>query len=217
MGLNSDGSFSLRVGAELFTSEGLSYQANNWYRLTASWSEPNANGLRLIELRVRNLTTGTNLNGGSPVVSINREVIDPATWYGLGLLVNRGLIDSIGVEERGFTGWMENRFPGLTGGFDGDDDGDGIANGFEYIFGLNPTQIDPSTSAPSPILTTDSLSLSIPELRRAEDVLVEVESSTDLITWDPVQGEFLSNSINFSTLIENEPKKFLRYRLTVPE
>ena len=96
MGLNSDGSFSLRVGAELFTSEGLSYQANNWYRLTASWSEPNEDGLRSIELRVRNLTTGADLNGGSPVVSINREVIDPATWYGLGLLVNRGLIDSIG-------------------------------------------------------------------------------------------------------------------------
>jgi len=111
---------------------------------------------------------------------------------------------------------MENRFPGLTGGFDGDDDGDGIANGFEYIFGINPTQIDPPTSVPSPILTTDSLSLIFPELRRAVDLLVAVDSSTDLITWDSVQGEFLSNSIIFSIPIENEPKKFLRYRIANP-
>ena len=34
MRLNSDGSFSIRVGAELFPSQGLSYQANHWYRRT---------------------------------------------------------------------------------------------------------------------------------------------------------------------------------------
>lgn len=101
----------------------------------------------------------------------------------------------------------------MTGGLDGDDDSDGIANDVEYIFGLNPTQIDPPTSVPSPILTTDSLSLIFPELRRAEDLLVAVDSSTDLNTWDSVQEEFLSNSIIFSTPIENELKKFLRYRI----
>ena len=131
--------------------------------------------------------------------------------------MNRGLIDSIGVEGPGFAGWMENRFPGLTGGSGGDDDGDGIANGFEYAFGLNPTQADPPGSAPFPVLGIDTLTLSIPEIARAEDVLVEVDSSSDLSSWNPVSGQISADSIDHVVPITNEPRMFVRSRLTIPE
>lgn len=217
MGLNSDSSFFLRTGANLHLSTGFSYQPGHWYRLTTSWTEPDQNGLRQIELRVRDLTTGTDLNSGSPLVSINIAVSSPALWNGLGLIVDRGLLDSIGVEERGYSGWMENRFPTLEGGPGADDDGDGIANSYEYALGLDPTQMDPPTSMPSPILVNDTLTLSFPNYRRAEDVLVKVFSSTDLVTWNPIEGEFLTNTIDFTTPLNGEPRKFLRFSLSVDD
>lgn len=217
MGLNSDSSFFLRTGANLHLSTGFSYQPGHWYRLTTSWTEPDQNGLRQIELRVRDLTTGTDLNSGSPLVSINIAVSSPALWNGLGLIVDRGLLDSIGVEERGYSGWMENRFPTLEGGPGADDDGDGIANSYEYALGLDPTQMDPPTSMPSPILVNDTLTLSFPNYRRAEDVLVKVFSSTDLVTWNPIEGELLTDTIDFITPLNGEPRKFLRFSLSVDD
>ena len=216
MGLNSDGVFFLRVGTSVFLSS-LSYQADNWYRLTASWTEPDPSGLRQIELRVRNLTTATDLNNGAPLVSADTAISPPALWNGIGLLVDRGLLDSIGVEERGFSGWMENRFPNLVGGPEGDDDGDGIANAFEYLLGLDPTQSDSSTGFPVPTLANDFFTLSYPEIRRTEDVLVKVDSSTDLVTWEPVPGEFLEDVINFSVDATDEPRLFFRSSLTIEE
>ena len=216
MGLNSDGVFFLRVGTNLFPSS-LGYQADDWYQLTTSWTEPDLLGMRQIELRVRNLTNATDLNNGAPLISINTAISPPALWNGIGLLVDRGLLDSIGVEERGFSGWMENRFPDLVGGPEGDDDGDGIANAFEYVLGLDPTQSDSSTDAPFPSLEDDFFTLSYPEIRRAEDVLVEVESSTDLVIWEPVPGEFLEDSINFSADVTEEPRLFFRPSLTIEE
>ena len=112
---------------------------------------------------------------------------------------------------------MENRFPDLVGGPEGDDDGDGIANAFEYVLGLDPTQSDSSTGAPFPSLEDDFFTLSYPEIRRAEDVLVEVDSSTDLVTWEAVPGEFLENSINFSVDATEEPRLFFRSSLTIEE
>lgn len=215
MGLGSDGLFLLRFGSTLHPATGFSYEADHWYRLTASWTTPDGSDTRQVSLHVRDLTTAQDLNGGAAVVSAPITSADPALWLGLGLCANRGLVDNIGVEAPGFTGWMDNRYPGLQNDPDADDDGDGIANGFEYVLGLNPTVPDAAGSAPQPVLGATDLSLTQPELPRAEDALVLVDASNNLLDWQPVVGQSVPGGIRYSVPTANEPRMFMRSHLVL--
>ncbi len=217
MGLGADGLFFIRVGGTVFPATGFNYQADHWYRLTASWTVPDAGGLRTITLHARDLSGSLDLNGGSPVVVASIAAADPGRWLGLGLEVNHGKVDNIGVEGPGFSGWMENRHPSLTGGPTGDHDGDGILNGFEYAYGLDPTLADPPTSVPRPVLDSGNLILSIPEIARAEGVLVQVDASTDLTSWSESAGQRSAASIDHVFPTAGVPQRFLRTRLAISE
>lgn len=215
MGLGSDGLFHLRFGNTLHPSIGFPYQAGHWYRLTVSWTVPDAGGVRQVSLRVRDLTSAQDINDGAAVISAPLAAANPARWLGLGICANRGLLDNLGVEAPGFDGWRQNRFPGIQNDPTADDDGDGITNGFEYLLGLDPTIPDPPGTAPSPILEANALSLTQPEIARAEDVLVQVDSSSDLLSWQAIPGLAVPGAIRFAVPIANEPRMFLRSRLVI--
>ncbi|MGB1129496.1 MAG: hypothetical protein ACPG4K_05560, partial [Haloferula sp.] len=81
----------------------------------------------------------------------------------------------------GFSDWALVNYPNLTGGFDGDHDGDGIPSGVEYAFGLSP--IDPSVLPRTLSLGGGSLELSSPLDYQRTGVSYQLESSTDLSSW----------------------------------
>ena len=217
MGLGSDGLFRLRVGANEVLSSNVSYQSNNWYELTATWGEPDpTSGQSVISLFVTNLTTSTILNGGAAVAFTTAEVA-PAAWLGTGILMDNGAMDNIGVEGPGFQGWVENRFPSLEGGATEDDDSDGLVNSFEYAYGLNPLVANNVEDSPSPTLNGDEFRLSLPEFPRAEDVLVEVYESTDLLSWDLVDGVEGDGSRDFIFSTTDIPRLFLSTSLEICE
>ncbi|MEP4078355.1 sialate O-acetylesterase [Haloferula sp.] len=216
MGLGANGLFLLRSGGTDYPSTGFPYQSGHWYRLNASWTAPDISGVRQVSLTVRNLTTGTDLNGGSPVVVASITTSTPGHWLGIGLCVNRGLVDSIGVEGPGYAGWIENRYPTLLSDPEIDDDGDGLPNGFEYALGLDPTVPDPPGSAPAPGFEGNDFALTYPEISRAEDALIEVDSSTDLTNWDAVIGQPVSGAIRYAFPVTNESRLFFKSHLNPP-
>lgn len=97
MGLSSDGLFQLRIGNTVHPSTRFPYQASHWYRLIASWTAVDASAASEISLHVRDMTTAKNLNDGSPILTTALSNLDPTHWLGLGLCVNRGLIDNLGT------------------------------------------------------------------------------------------------------------------------
>lgn len=216
IGLSSNGLFRIFDGSSEALSTGISYQSNQWYELLATWSAPNTNGESVVNLFVTNLTTSTNLNGGEAVATLTTE-ITPTTWLGTGILIDGGFIDDIGVEDAGFNGWVENRFPTLTSGPNGDDDGDGLANAFEYAYGLDPFVFNSRDDSPNLTLSGNDVTLSIPKLPRTEDALVEVLQSTDLSIWEKSIGVDTSSSRDFTFSTETTPRLFFSKSLEIRE
>jgi hypothetical protein len=87
----------------------------------------------------------------------------------------------------GFDYWMLTNHAGLAeSGFDDDPDGDGIPNGAEYAFGLNPAQGD---ALPSLVRAGNILQLRFDPSGLAydtSDIIYGAEHSADLGEWLPI-------------------------------
>lgn len=71
----------------------------------------------------------------------------------------------------------------LSGGPNGDEDGDGFSNFFEFAFGMNPTAAD----APRPVTMEYAGDSLLVGFQRARDsgLNYTVWASTDLVEWSP--------------------------------
>ncbi|HHY85037.1 MAG TPA: hypothetical protein GYA07_05820 [Verrucomicrobia bacterium] len=102
--------------------------------------------------------------------------------------------------------------------FDGDADGDGVANGVEYFLGSDPT--DPLSPGRVLTLSDDLLSVTYPFNRRASGVTATVEWTTDLAAgdWTDAGVTYTTNaSLNeiratFASSVTNQ--LFIRLKLT---
>lgn len=88
---------------------------------------------------------------------------------------------TVGTTLDGYALWREAEFPLVTGGFDDDDDGDGLANGLEYAFGLDPLRA--SVLPRSLVADAGALSLRTPLDETRGDVIYRLEWSSDLSEW----------------------------------
>jgi hypothetical protein len=117
--------------------------------------------------------------------------------------------------------WAGSSGFNLTGGLEGDDDGDGLSNFQEYAFGLNPT----SGASVSPVTPLNKATGTFTYTRRKQSLTgltYSYESSTNLAAWpsftpavpdvsnngDPV--ETITVTVPASLLAE--PKLFLRVK-----
>ena len=113
----------------------------------------------------------------------------------------------------GFEAWQAYDFPGLEFPFDGDDDADGLANGVEYAFSLNPWD---------GLRVPDDLALPAGRLEISRDLPVErtdlsygAEWTDDLGTWSSA-GVVID--ISGGRISASAPKgageRFIRWKIT---
>ena len=118
-----------------------------------------------------------------------------------------------------YAAWRDSRYPGL-GKPDQDDDGDGLSNDYERIFGMNPT--DPGSSSPYRG-EFDPATGSLGYTRRVQSSInmnYKVWYSTNLVNWFQDNAalqtvESVSNDVEFmgvsiDPLLLSQPKLFVR-------
>lgn len=122
----------------------------------------------------------------------------------------------VGNPLTGFDLWREADHPGLTGGFEDDFDSDGVANGIEYAFGMNPAD---GRSKVEPAIGPDegALLLVQPLNEVKEDVTYGAEWSDDLVHWssDGVTVEISGGNVA-ATLPAGTGSRFVRWKITRP-
>lgn len=94
-----------------------------------------------------------------------------------------------------------------------DADHDGLANLIEYAFGLNPNS-GSSLQTPPALLIGGNLVSTFTEPSAMGCITYEAEWSTDLIQWFPIPDTGAGNTHIFSVPVGNNPKMFLRHRIT---
>lgn len=122
-----------------------------------------------------------------------------------------------------YAAWRNSRYPGL-GLPDADDDGDGLSNDFERIFGMNPT--DSASSSPYRA-GFDRATGSLGYTRRIQSLVnmkYKVWYSTDLIEWFEDNAalqtsESVTNDVEFmgvsiDPVLLNQPELFVRVAAT---
>ncbi len=122
----------------------------------------------------------------------------------------------VGSPLAGFDLWMDADQPGVGGGFEDDHDGDGVPNGIEYAFHLNPADGRSSLSAvPAP--ESGSLRLAQPLPSPRADVTYSAEWSDDLASWSSadVAVAFAAGEMA-ATLPAGAGKRFVRWKITRP-
>jgi alpha-galactosidase len=122
-----------------------------------------------------------------------------------------------------YTAWRNTSYPGL-GLPDADDDGDGLSNGYEHIFGLNPTKSASSSPYPTPFNPgTGYFTYS----RRTQSMInmnYKVWYSTNLVQWF-VDNAASQTPVSTSNNVEimgvdidpallSQPKLFMQVRAT---
>ncbi len=115
----------------------------------------------------------------------------------------------------GYDAWQEYEMPGLSGGFDDDHDGDGLANGLEYAFSLDPFERTVVQDALLPDLASKTLSMArvLPSVKPG--IQYQAERSDDLKTWTPdgVSVSTVGGQALATVPMAGGPR-FLRWKIT---
>ena len=125
--------------------------------------------------------------------TINLPSLSTGLFWRASQLYNTGLIQVSFVPDT-YAEW-ESAF-GVTEGFDGDDDGDGIPNGIEFLLGTNPkapfgpegfpiVELSPINSVSD---TTARVTFQIP-VDPASDAYYRVSASPDLVNWTVIASK----------------------------
>ncbi len=212
-GVYHTANFRIQIGSQTYLSTE-TYQTDHWYRLTLSWTNPNQHGQRTVELYVRDLSAGIDLNEGNPVISILIDEDDfdgnPMHWSGMGFRATRGLVDNISIMPFGFSAWVKTLFPDLQGGANGDDDHDGLSNSLEYAFGLDPFFSNSPLELPQISFGVEYASLLVSPLATQPNIHYTLQWSRDLESWTTLAGAPSNEYITFTLNTIGETTLFFR-------
>ncbi len=114
----------------------------------------------------------------------------------------------------GYAAWVAAQYPVVTGGPTDDHERDGLANGVEYAFGLNPTIANPGSALPQPIHAGTTYSVSFSQPNGVTGVTYAAQWSPNLATWNPITDTGSGNTHTFSINTSGKPTLYFRYHIT---
>lgn len=117
----------------------------------------------------------------------------------------------VSVVPGGYSTWA---FAPVVGGSTLDYDRDGLKNGIEYAFGLDPTQSD-RVSVPGLAYADGQFSLGCTEPDAVGGVTYKAEYSTDLVQWAPLTDT--GSGTNHTFTVPSGPRAFVRWLIEVVE
>jgi len=147
-------------------------------------------------------------NGTSYFMRIRPNV--GTRWYEFGALKT-----VTAQTPSGFSGWIATQYPAVTGGVTGDHDNDGIGNGFEYAFDLNPTTFTPRAALPPAVIAAGSMTFSYTQPAGVTGVTYGADWSVDLSSWNPVTDTGSGGTHTFSVSTAGKARLFMRHKIVV--
>lgn len=166
-----------------------------------------------VEVRLDAASAGEALADGTTLRLRMRPVTGSALGaWGPALVVNPSGSTPAPLLAGGFGVWAESNHTGLGLSFDGDLDEDGLADGIEYAFSLDPTTGQASPDALAVDGERITISRPLPEVRAG--IRYGAEWADDLRTWsgDDVEIEILDGTITASAP-KGSGSRFLRWKI----
>ncbi|MBK8478204.1 MAG: hypothetical protein IPL39_18445 [Opitutaceae bacterium] len=174
------------------------------------------------------VTTTTTLSGGATGFTLDATTAGAALaagntyylrirpqvgtrWFGDGPIK----IVTATTPATGYAAWAAAQSPAITGGPQADQDNDGLNNGLEYAFGLDPLHATPNAAPPVPELTGNSLECTYTQPTGVSGITYGGQWSTDLVNWTalPDTGSGTTHTFNVSTT--GLTRCFFRHVVTV--
>ncbi len=115
----------------------------------------------------------------------------------------------------GYAAWAAAQSPALTGGPLADQDNDGLTNGVEYAFGLNPNRATATSALPAPAVSGATLGVSFAQPAGVSGITYGAQWSTDLVTWTTLPDTGSGTTHTFSVSTTGLARCFFRHSITV--
>lgn len=115
-----------------------------------------------------------------------------------------------------YTTWISTQYQTVTGGPGADYDKDGLNNGIEFAFGLNPTVANAASAAPLPTIGVNSMTLACTQPAGVTGVTYGAQYSSDLVHWnDLLTDTGTAGTHTFTVNTVDQPRMFMRWKITV--
>lgn len=160
------------------------------------------------EVRLDGNTAGGDLQAGQTYVLRLRTQLG-ARWLAFGTPLQVVPVDESTLSS--YDVWMRGEYPGI-GEIDDDYDGDGIANGVERVFGMDPTDKTDAGKALEPEVVNGKLQLShaiIP----GGTVLAEYSYTLEGDSWEEAAVTVTDGVATASVPLDGQPTCYLRWKV----
>ena len=115
----------------------------------------------------------------------------------------------------GYAGWVATQYPAANEGPLGDHEKDGLANGVEYAFGLNPLVPNAGSALPQPARVGNTFIVTYTQPATITDVTYSAQWTTDFVMWNPIADTGSGSTHTFTVSTAGQPKMFFRHRIVI--
>lgn len=154
-------------------------------------------------------TAGTPLVAGTSYFMRIRPNLG-TRWWGDGPLKT-----VIAQTPSGYAGWVATQYPAANEGPLGDHEKDGILNGVEYAFGLNPTTPNAPSALPLPTRVGNTLTVTFTPPATVSDVTYGAQWTSDFVTWTNIPDTGSGTAHTFTVGTVGQDKMFVRHRIII--
>jgi hypothetical protein len=172
--------------------------------------------------------TNTSQLGGTtavePIASTGFTFSPPSTGtyllsvrpYISGRYWNYGPVKEVTAQSpQSYSSWIANQYPQVTSGPSADYDKDGLTNGIEFAFGLNPTVANVLSAVPPPVHNPNSITASCTQPAGIAGVTYGAQYSTNLFNWTDIADSGSGAMHTFTVGTVNQPRMFVRWKITI--